>query len=150
MKKAIGDMRQLVWSLRPVELDDQGLVPALDRLLTQVREREGTASDLVAEIGDERLTPGIEATVYRVVQEAVTNALRHAEATNVSVVLARRAGVLTAIVEDDGRGFDVAARSRRFGLLGMRERAALTGGSLLADSSPGVGTTVRLEVPLEK
>jgi PAS domain S-box-containing protein len=150
VQKAIGDMRQLVWSLRPVELDDEGLVPALDRLLAQIREREGMAADLVAEIGDERLTPGIEATVYRVVQEAVTNALRHGGATNVSVVLTRRAGVLTVIVEDDGRGFDVAVRSGGFGMLGMRERAALAGGSLLVDSSPGVGTTVRLEVPLQK
>lgn len=148
VQKAIGDMRQLVWSLRPVELDDEGLVAALRRLVSQVREHDGVEADLLAEVGADRLPPSIEATVYRVVQEAITNALRHGSAGSISVVVTRRGGTLTALVEDDGRGFDASSDSEGFGLLGMRERASLIGGTVLVDSALGRGTTIRLEVPL--
>jgi signal transduction histidine kinase len=92
----------------------------------------------------------VETTVYRVVQEALTNVVKHAAATRVSLVAERRANDLRVIIEDDGRGFDVRFTNdaRRLGLRGMRERAALVGGEVQIESSPGRGTTVFLTIPL--
>ncbi|NLG27828.1 MAG: sensor histidine kinase, partial [Chloroflexi bacterium] len=99
--------------------------------------------------GAARAAPDTELAVYRVVQEALTNVARHAEATRVDVVLTRRDGRVIAIVEDDGAGFDPsgAGDGQGLGLVGMRERAELLGGTLTVESSPGQGTTIYLEVP---
>ncbi len=92
----------------------------------------------------------MEITLYRVVQEALTNIVKHARAGHVSVILTRRNGTATAVVEDDGRGFDVAAPNpETLGLAGMRERLALVEGRLQVESRPGHGTTIVAEVPLE-
>jgi signal transduction histidine kinase len=100
----------------------------------------------------------VETALYRIVQEALTNVVRHAQAKNVSVVLEKRAPVVRLIIEDDGQGFDVNSvlGSRRgnrptngkLGLYGMRERAALLGGTLTIESTPGVGTTIFVDAPL--
>jgi signal transduction histidine kinase len=97
-----------------------------------------------------RFPPEVETTLYRVVQEALTNVLRHAGARLVSVVLERHDGYAIAMVEDDGIGFDAeaAAASGRLGLLGMQERLALAGGNLEVESNPGAGTAVIARVPL--
>jgi PAS domain S-box-containing protein len=150
IRMAIEDSRQLVWSLRPPELERLGLVPAIRRLADDVSLHGDVEVDLHEEIGDLRLAPEAEAVVYRVVQEAVHNAQKHARASSISVHLRRSNGSLTALVEDDGRGFDPAAVSRGhgLGLLGMRERAELIDGDLVVESGSGSGTRVRLEVPL--
>jgi len=102
-----------------------------------------------------RLSAAVEATVYRVVQEAFTNVRKHAAASRVSLIAERRGAQLRVIVEDDGRGFDSAAvavsadSQRRLGLLGMAERAALVAGMLEVESAPGNGTTIYLTVPLD-
>jgi PAS domain S-box-containing protein len=147
VRRAIADSRQLVWSLRPPELERLGLVPALRRLAEETNA-ESITVDLHEEIGELRLDAETEAVVYRVVQEAVNNAIKHAHASAVSILLRRRGDVLSTIVEDNGRGFDPGSiqPGRGLGLIGMRERAELVGGDVVIESSPDAGTRVRLEV----
>jgi two-component system sensor histidine kinase DegS len=149
IRRAIGDSRQLVWSLRPPELERLGLVPALRRLAEETSVPE-LAIDLHEEIGDVRLPPESEAVVYRVVQEAVHNAQKHACASAISIVLQRHDGQLTTLVEDNGRGFDPGSipPGRGLGLIGMRERAELVEGALVVESAVDAGTRVRLMVPI--
>ncbi|HWQ23174.1 MAG TPA: GAF domain-containing protein [Gaiellaceae bacterium] len=141
-------VRRLAVELRPAALDDFGLATALERLAETIRERASLQLDLELQLGEERLPGEIETTLYRIVQEALTNIVRHAQATRVSVVLRRAAGAVTAVVEDDGAGFDPAAQHAGLGLVGMRERAALAGGRLTIEAAPGRGTTIVAEVPL--
>ncbi|MGZ8600437.1 MAG: PAS domain S-box protein [Actinomycetota bacterium] len=149
IRRAISDSRQLVWSLRPPELERLGLVPALRRMADETSVPELTV-DLHEAIGDVRLAPETEAVVYRVVQEAVHNAQKHAHASAISILLQRNNGMLTSLVEDNGRGFDpVAVRpGRGLGLIGMRERAELVEGALVVESATDAGTRVRLSVPI--
>jgi signal transduction histidine kinase len=147
--QALQDVRSLAVELRPSALDDFGLVPALERLVRTFQERSGIRTAVEASLADERLPPEIETVLYRLVQEALTNVVKHAGAGTVSVVLARRDGGVSAVVEDDGRGFapdDV--RSDALGLVGMRERLALLGGTLAVESTPATGTSLVAFVPL--
>jgi two-component system, NarL family, sensor histidine kinase DevS len=142
------DVRRLAVELRPKVLDDFGLVAALERLVETVSERSGIEIHLEARLGPDRLPELVETTLYRLVQEALTNVVKHAQARRVSVLLVRRAGSVTAVVEDDGVGFDAeAARPDGLGLPGMQERVGLLEGLLRVESSP-TGTTVAAEVPL--
>ena len=134
-------MRGLAVELRPSSLDDFGLVPALERLASSLEERSGMRVAVEANL-DERLPPEHETVLYRVVQEALTNVVKHAEATSVSVVVGRRGDGVTVVVEDDGKGFDPdTVRPEALGLLGMRERLALLDGTLAIESAPGKGST---------
>ena len=144
------DVRRLAVELRPSALDDYGLVPALERLTATVTEQGGPVVDLEAQLGDERLPAEVETALYRIVQEALTNAIKHAGATRISVVVTRSADGVTAVVEDDGSGMDEARAESGsgLGLLGMRERLALINGRLRIESSSDAGTTVVAEVPL--
>ena len=143
------DVRRLAVQLRPKALDDFGLVPALERLVQTFSESSGIAVELEARLGEERVPTDVETTVYRIVQEALTNIVKHADATRVSIVLVRREGWVTAVVEDDGQGFDPAAvTGDNLGLDGMRERVELHEGHLTVETAPGSGTTLRIEVPL--
>ena len=150
VRRAIADSRQLVWSLRPPELERLGLVPAVRRLAEDVSVPD-VLVDLHEEIGELRLPPESEAVVYRVVQEAVHNAQKHARAEAISIVMRRNDGMLTTLVEDNGRGFDPASiqPGRGLGLIGMRERAELVEGRLVVESAAGAGTRIRLEVPIK-
>jgi signal transduction histidine kinase len=142
------DVRRLAVELRPSALDDLGLVPAVERLADTFAE-SGVSVDVAAHIGPERLPGEVETTLYRIVQEAVTNVAKHAVAGHVSITLTRKSSSVVAIVEDDGRGFDPgAARPGGLGLLGMRERLALVGGTLRIESADGAGTTIAAEVPV--
>lgn len=160
MRKAAADLRELVVAtlqdvrrlavqLRPKALDDFGLAPALERLIQTFSETSGVSVDLEAGLGEERLPADVETTLYRIVQEALTNVVKHAEAQRVSILLVRREGSATAVIEDDGRGFDPAkTHEDGLGLLGMRERVELHDGRLKIESAPGSGTTLVVEVPL--
>jgi len=142
------DVRRLAVELRPKALDDFGLVPALERLVETFREQTGIQVDLEPRLGEERLPSDVETTLYRITQEALTNVVKHADAKHVSIVLTRRNGSVSAVIEDDGRGFSEGQGSdNRLGLLGMRERVALVDGRLIVESSPGSGTTLSIEVP---
>jgi signal transduction histidine kinase len=143
------DVRRLAVQLRPKALDDFGLVPALERLVQTFSESSRINVQLETQVGDDRLPSDVETTVYRIVQEALTNVVKHAEARNVSILLVRRDGTVTAVIEDDGRGFDLATvQDDNLGLAGMRERAELHDGRLTVETSRGAGTTLRVEVPL--
>ena len=143
------NVRRLAVELRPTALDDFGLVPAVERLADTFREQSGLTVDLETQLGDTRLPAEAETTLYRVVQEALTNIVKHADATGVSILLQRRNRAAQVVVEDDGAGFDPAAtREDALGLAGMRERVALAGGRLQVESTPGGGTTLVAEVPI--
>jgi signal transduction histidine kinase len=143
------DVRRLAVELRPSALDDFGLVPAVERLTDTFREQSGLRVDLEAQLGEERLPSEAETTLYRVIQEALTNVVKHANASRVSILLQRKSGGVVAVVEDDGSGFDPASiRDDALGLAGMRERVALAGGRLQVESASGAGTTLVAEVPV--
>ncbi|HET9544389.1 MAG TPA: GAF domain-containing sensor histidine kinase [Gaiellaceae bacterium] len=146
--QTLQNVRRLAVELRPKALDDFGLVPALERLAESFGERTGMKVEVESAGLDARLPELVETTLYRVVQEALTNVVKHAQAGHVSIVLARRGSAATAVVEDDGRGFDPASENGGIGLAGMRERLALIGGRLEVESGPGVGTTIVAEAPL--
>ena len=149
---ALRRARQLAFDLRPTVLDDIGLPPALQRLVTDVRTRSGLAVDAAVDGIPEHdgIAPEVATVVYRVVQEALTNVVRHARASSASVTVTVSSGRLRAVVEDDGVGFDPARPADgHLGLQGMRERADLVGGSVSVVSSVGSGTTVVLEVPVD-
>jgi signal transduction histidine kinase len=143
------DVRRLAVELRPKVLDDFGLVPALERLTQGFAEQTGIAVDLEAGAIAERLPVEVETAIYRIVQEALTNVVKHAQAHSVSVVLTRGDGRIKAVIEDDGTGFEPETRGGDgIGLVGMRERIELLDGSLAVESSPRSGTTVAIEVPV--
>jgi signal transduction histidine kinase len=158
--KAVGDLRELVVAtlqdvrrlavqLRPKALDDFGLVPALERLVQTFSESSGIAVDLEAQLAETRLPSEVETTLYRIVQEALTNVVKHAEADEVSILLVRRDAAVTAVIEDNGRGFAPdTMKTDSLGLEGMRERAELHDGRLTIETSPGSGTTLVVEIPL--
>jgi len=145
----------LAWKLRPTELDDVGLQAALRNYIGKWSKRYGVRIDLHSvSLGDQRLASEIETAIYRIVQEALNNIIKHARATYISLILELRGNHAFVIIEDNGCGFDVeefpAARAgqRRMGLLGMRERAALVGGTFNIESTPGSGTTIFVRIPL--
>ena len=140
---ALDGVRAVTTQLRPPALDDFGLQPALERLTELVAERSGLDIQLQFSANDLALGPETETAVYRIVQEAVTNVVKHAEASCVSVVVTGRAGAVRAVIEDDGIGFDVDdVRDGALGLVGMRERIMLLGGRLELESAPHAGTTL--------
>jgi signal transduction histidine kinase len=147
--KTLQGVRRLAVELRPKALDDFGLVPALERLAEAFGGDSGIAIDLEANVGDDRLPPEMETALYRIAQEALTNVAKHARAQHVSVVVTRRHGSVTILVEDDGRGFGArGGEDDGLGLVGMRERVGLLGGRLAIESTEGSGTTIVAEVPL--
>jgi len=142
------DVRRLAVELRPSALDDFGLAPALERLVEIVGQDTSVEVDLEVGIGGERLPADVETTIYRIVQEALTNISKHARATRISILLARKDRAVVVVVEDDGGGFDPGSETAGLGLAGMRERVTLLGGQLRVEASRGRGTTIAAEVPL--
>ena len=145
-------LRRLSHELRPTILDDLGLVPALEFLVQGVGARAGIPI-VVEGPNSPRLPVAIEVALYRIVQEAVRNATKHARANRVDIRLTVQTGAVQCSVRDDGRGFDVAAvlgrkGDRGLGLIGMRERLSPLGGQLTIDSSRGRGTELRITIPL--
>jgi signal transduction histidine kinase len=144
----IANLRALITDLRPASLDELGAQPALEALVTRVREQSGVPVELNIDLDerDGRHEPLVEDAIYRIVQEALSNALKHGAPSHVWVDVADVDGRVEIVVRDDGRGFAIAERSDGFGLIGMRERVALADGALEVTSAPGAGTTVRAEL----
>lgn len=144
------EIRRAVNTLGPAVLDDVGLAEAIDRACLDTAEALGITVDCEVELDDEPLSPALESTAYRLVQEAMTNIARHAEASEVRVRVRKLDGEVHVTVVDDGKGFDPddvkIGRSR--GLVGMRERTELLGGTLVLESAPGQGATVRAILPI--
>ena len=148
------DLHRVALELRPATLDDLGLVKALRNLVETWARHCQIESDFEPGNYDPAgVSSEIETTLYRVTQEALNNAAKHAGATHVSVVLSRTAGQVQAIVEDNGRGFDAAKFQAagghgRLGLVGMNERLSDIRGQLQVESSPGEGTTLIIRIPI--
>jgi two-component system CheB/CheR fusion protein len=149
------DVDFLAWELRPTALDDLGLIVALSNYAKEWSKHFGVKVNFhSAGLGDARLEPLVETTLYRVAQEALNNVAKHAAAASVDMLLERRDGHAVLIVEDDGLGFDADGfeadgEGRGMGLIGMRERVVLVGGTAEVESTPGGGTTVFVRVPVE-
>jgi len=151
----LASVHDLAVALRPSVLDDVGLRAALDRHCRLFAQRFGAQVDFVdLDLGDQRLPPEVELTIYRVVQEALNNAVRHGQAGRILVFLQRTRTGLLAIVRDNGCGFDAqdwqsrCLQSNHLGLLGIEERVNLVGGSFCIDSQPGKGAVVYADIPL--
>jgi signal transduction histidine kinase len=154
------DIHRAASDLRPTALDDLGLEGALGAFARDWSERSEIVVDLQCVGIEDRLPPEVETAIYRVVQEALTNILKHADAHSASIVVERRGGRVRAIIEDDGIGFDPVAADRvptsaeapnraHLGLKGIRERLALLGGALTVEAAPGAGTTLFVDIPLK-
>ena len=144
---------EMALDLRPQMLDDLGLLPTLRWYVNRYTRRMGIDVTLEAAEFEERLTPDVATAVYRTVQEALTNVAKHAGASRVTVRLECTESTVAAVVQDNGRGFDAEKltaflRERGAGLLGIRERVALLGGTFDIRSRPGQGTRLTIEVPI--
>jgi signal transduction histidine kinase len=149
----IAEVRRVIRNLRPIYLEDLGLVPAIEMLTQSVDELAGLRATLIVEGEIQRLAPERELALYRIVQEALNNVVKHAQAQHVEVKL-NYGDQLTVLIRDDGRGFDLPDRADalseqgHFGLIGMRERAELIAAQLTIHSSSGAGTAIELQLPL--
>jgi signal transduction histidine kinase len=158
LRSLIGELgsavNRMAWELRPVALDELGLRSAVEHYLEEWAELARLQVDTEIDLGGRVLPPAVETTLFRVLQEATTNVLRHADATRVGVILETKGDLVRLIVEDNGKGFpadDTKSQfgaTRRFGLDGMRERLALVHGQLDVESSPAIGTTLFVSIPL--
>nr|WP_294556911.1 GAF domain-containing protein [uncultured Rhodopila sp.] len=154
LAKGVGaEVNRLAWEIRPTALDDLGLETAIRHLTEIWAERSGLPIRLHLALNDRRLDPAVETTLYRVLQEALNNIVRHAEATRVGVLLEANEKEVRMIVEDNGRGFTIGGEpedhpARRLGLLGIRERLSLISGALEIETAPGQGCTLFVRVPL--
>lgn len=151
---AMKEVRRFSQDLRPSILDDLGLVPALEWLLDNLEKQHQINTSISINGTQRRLAPEKELILFRIAQEALNNARRHSEALVVNMSIDIEDAALTLIISDDGRGFSIPGRaseliqSGRLGIVGMRERARLVGGTLIVQSEPGKGTTITLRVPV--
>ena len=152
LDRTVAATRRIAADLRPLMLDDLGLIPAIEWLVDEFSKRHGIRCALVTNGPELELTGAHATAAFRIVQEALTNVARHAQARGVDIDITREDSSVTIKVRDDGRGFVVEARSSTpgsRGLLGMRERAYLLGGSIAIDSAPGRGTAIEVRLPLQ-
>jgi signal transduction histidine kinase len=154
VEKSVDIVHRFARELRPTVLDDLGLIPALQSFLKGFVEDTGVRASLNVFAGIERSNGTVRTMLYRVAQEALTNVARHAKASRVEVNIQQPNGIIRMEIKDNGKGFEVvgkssAAKHNRLGLLGMRERAEMVGGTFCVESAPGHATTVRVEIPPE-
>jgi signal transduction histidine kinase len=151
VEREIENLRAIITELRPAALDELGLAPAIEALVARMSTVEGLMIDSAVNLSSAggRLAPELETTVYRLVQEALTNVAKHAQADKVRVTVGTAGGRLKVEIADDGRGFDPAAAPSGFGIAGMRERVELSGGELAIEPTPS-GTTVRAVLALSR
>ena len=148
------ELHRLAWEIRPAALDDLGLESAIGQLAAEWGKHSGLTFSLHLALGGRRLPPDVESAIYRVAQEAITNVVRHSQASQVGIILKLRNNEVTCIIEDDGRGIEgdplqqVRPETKRLGLLGMKERLALVGGTLELEFTRGRGAAVFLRAPL--
>lgn len=150
VRDALYEVRHIIYDLRPMALDDLGLIPALRKYMQTTEEYFNTSRIRLVCFGEERRLPAkYEVSFFRLIQESVQNAMKHAEAKEVIVKLEIAKDMVNIIIQDDGKGFDKEMKKETsFGLIGMRERVDLLDGELIIDSEIGKGTTVTIKVPL--
>ncbi|WP_372518108.1 GAF domain-containing sensor histidine kinase [Solirubrobacter ginsenosidimutans] len=146
IEEQIHGLRALIRELRPAALDELGLAAAIEGLAGRAKDRERVEVSAAVHLTATRYAPELETTVYRVIQEALNNAIRHAKPTRVRIAVQETSGVIHICVSDDGQGFDPATPDAGFGLTGMRERISLLRGDLQLASS-ATGTTVSAAIP---
>jgi signal transduction histidine kinase len=144
------DLHRMAINLRPASLDHLGLSAALSQLIDSYIEKYRLKVDIEILGTQDRLPADVESALYRIIQEALTNVARHANASRVDIVIENHPEGMIMVIEDDGIGFSPEEKLQlsRIGLLGMRERAEMLGGKLLIESAPGMGTTLRVEIPV--
>jgi two-component system sensor histidine kinase DegS len=152
VERSMNTVHRFARELRPPMLDDQGLIPALDFYINDFTKRTRIPVVLTAVVAVEQLGSDKRTVLYRVTQEALTNVVKHAEASLVEVSIQKLQGVVRMEIHDNGKSFQVqrvldAKRIRRLGLLGMRERVEMVGGSFSVESAPAKGTTIRAQIP---
>jgi signal transduction histidine kinase len=155
VKQLDRDVSYLAWELRPTTLDDLGLQAALTKYLRNWSKQFSVVAELhVIGMEKDRIAPEIETTLYRIAQEALNNIAKHARATKVDMIIERQLEQVSLIVEDNGVGFSPKKGSGmgngELGLIGMRERASLVGGTIEIESNPGQGVTIFVRVPTPK
>ncbi|MBS4223210.1 sensor histidine kinase [Lederbergia citrea] len=150
IRAALYEVRRIIYDLRPMALDDLGLVPTLERYLATVEEYNKVVKIYFHVLGQEkRLASKYEVALFRLIQEAVQNALKHAQASEIKVKMEILKDYVTVIVKDDGVGFNPEERKQgSFGLIGMQERIVILEGSISFESKPGLGTAVKIQIPL--
>ncbi|ATO37840.1 MULTISPECIES: sensor histidine kinase [Geobacillus] len=152
VRSALSEVRRIIYDLRPMALDDLGLVPTLKKYLQTTEEYNKGVHISFVHMGEEtRLPSRMEVAVFRLVQESVQNALKHAEASQIDVKMEVTCRELLVSVKDNGKGFDPSVKKENaFGLIGMRERVELLGGTLTIRSTIGGGTIVFIRVPIDR
>ncbi len=149
LREGLDEARRLIGGLRPPVLDHEGILGAIRFFLRSLAEREHLDVEFTHDVRFERLQPLLETTVFRIVQEALHNVVRHAETGRARVRLEQHGAELTLEIRDWGKGFDPANRKEhRYGLRGLQERAAALGGEAIVESGAGVGTTIRVTLPV--
>jgi signal transduction histidine kinase len=154
--RGIQNLQGLITELRPATLDELGIGPALEALAREASDARGASVQASLALAYEegrapsRLAPELESTIYRLTQESVNNALKHASPTTVTIDVSETEEAVTLRVSDDGKGFDPNVVTERFGLVGMRERVDLAGGELQVESKPGRGTVITAELPVAR
>lgn len=151
VKDALLEVRRIIYDLRPMALDDLGLIPTLKKYLSQITDFDKSANIHFQNSGaEQRFHTNIEVAVFRLVQESVSNAMKHGQAKDIWVKIEWLNDIINILVKDDGIGFDVKeVRDKSFGLIGMRERISLLNGSMQINSELGGGTTILFRIPLE-
>jgi signal transduction histidine kinase len=152
VEKSVRTVHQFARELRPAALDHLGLIPELQNYMERLSARKKLMMNLTAFAGIEALETAKRIVLYRVAQEALTNVARHAQASTVNMIISEIPGAIRMEVNDDGKSFQVlrtlsSRRHKRLGLIGMRERVEMVGGTLEIESAPGQGTSVRVEIP---
>lgn len=149
IRSSLGEVRRIIYDLRPMAIDDLGLVPTLQKYLRHLEDNTGMVTEFTTKGKEARVAPNLEIGLFRIVQEAAQNAYKHAKPDLLRVQLEQRPTSITILIKDDGKGFDVnKERDKSFGLLGMRERVNALGGELTIDSVVGQGTRVKVFVPV--
>lgn len=151
VRLCLKETRKIIFDLRPMTLDDLGLVPTIRRLLDTIQERAGILPEIKVMGEEKRPDSHFEIGLFRIIQEALNNVEKHAKATGVSVKFEFRSDFITVVIADNGRGFNSAgyAGGESFGLMGMKERISLLGGDINIKSAVGKGTQVFVRVPLK-
>jgi len=151
VRMCLKETRKIIFDLRPMTLDDLGLVPTVKRFLDTAKERSGIIPAVRLLGAERRLDSYVEVGLFRTIQEAVNNVEKHAQASVINIVMEFRRDMLTVTIEDNGKGFDTAENvgSESFGLLGMRERINLLNGELLIKSVKGTGTKITIKIQLK-
>jgi signal transduction histidine kinase len=148
LRDDLGETRRLMRDLRPAILDDFGVIAAIDQMVAGSGAEKGVAIEWSHDVRFGRLAPPLETALFRIIQEGLTNALRHSRSDRIRIELTQRDDRIRLQIVDWGTGFDLATvRRRRFGLAGIRERAGLFGGEAIIDSAPGKGTRITVELP---